>query len=90
LAWEIKFSETARKQLAKIDRQAQKDIGKYLKERIAPSEEPRSYGDPLRKNLSGLWKYRVGSYRVIVNIQDDELIVLVVRVGHRKNVYGQH
>lgn len=90
MAWEIKFSETAMKQLAKIDRQAQKNIWKYLKERIAASEEPRSYGVPLRKDLVGFWKYRVGNYRIVVDLQDDELVVLVVRVGHRKNVYGGH
>ena len=90
MAWEIEISETARKQLMKLDRQAKENILKYLKGRIAPAEDPRSFGDPLRGSLAGLWKYRVGSYRVIFRIQDQDLVVLVVRVVHRKRIYGGH
>ncbi len=90
MAWEIKVSDTAKKQLAKIDRQAQEDIFKYLRQRIAVAEDPKAHGDPLRKDLAGLWKYRVGSYRLIGDIQDQKLVFLVVRVSHRKNVYGGH
>ena len=89
-SWKIKFVRPAKKELAGLDRKAQADIWHYLRDRIAPTEDPRAYGDPLRKDLAGLWKYRVGNYRIIVEIQEEELIVLVVRVGHRKNVYGGH
>ncbi len=90
MAWEIEISETARKQLMKIDYQAKKKILKYLKERIAPIADPRSFGDPLSGSLSGLWKYRVGSYRIIVEIRAQDVVILVLRVGHRKHVYGGH
>ncbi len=63
---------------------------KYLDKKIATNEDPRRFGAPLRKNLFGLWKYRVGDYRVICDIQDQEITVLVLRVGHRKKVYGDH
>jgi mRNA interferase RelE/StbE len=87
LAWQIEVSETAKKQLAKIDHQAQRDIWRFLQDRIATDEDPMRFGAPLRKNLSGLWKYRVGNYRLICDIQGNRLIVLVVRVGHRREVY---
>jgi len=89
-SWKIRFDRHAKKELLSLDRQGQADIWSYLLNRIAPAEDPRIYGDPLRKDLAGFWKYFVGSYRIIVEIRDQELIVLVVRVGHRKNVYGGH
>ena len=90
MAWAIKFERSAKKDLARLDRKAQADIWKYLQDRIATDEDPKRFGDPLVGDLSGLWKYRVGSYRVIVEIRDQEVVILVVRVGHRKNVYGGH
>ncbi len=90
MAWSVKFESAAKKELAKLDRGAAKDILDFLRKRIATDEDPRRFGDPLRKDLSGLWKYRVGAFRVIVDIQDGVLIVLVVRVAHRKNAYGGH
>lgn len=90
MAWTVEISETAKKQLAKIDHQAKDSILKYLRERIATNEDPRRFGKPLRKDLAGFWKYRVGNYRIIADIQEEVLIVLVVRVGHRKNMYGGH
>ncbi|WP_244156299.1 type II toxin-antitoxin system RelE family toxin [Desulfonatronospira thiodismutans] len=89
-SWKIRFDRHAKKELLSLDRQGQADIWSYLLNRIAPAEDPRIYGDPLRKDLAGFWKYRVGSYRIIVEIRDQELVVLVVRVGNRKNVYGGH
>ncbi len=90
MAWRIEFEESAEKDLSKLDRQAQKDIWDFLWKRVAPRENPRDFGEALRKNLSGLWKYRVGDYRIIAEIQDHCLRVLVVRVGHRSRVYGGH
>jgi mRNA interferase RelE/StbE len=90
LAWKIEFVRDAKKELARIDRTAQRDILHFLKERIATVENPRQFGAPLRKNLSGLWRYRVRNYRIIADIQDDRFTVLVVRVGHRRRVYGGH
>lgn len=88
--WTIEYSEKAARELLKLDRQAAKRIKRYLDERIATDEDPRRFGDALSENLSGLWKYRVGDFRVIVDIQDSIVLVLVLRVGHRSNVYGGH
>ncbi len=87
MAWRIEFSATARRQLRKMGCQEAADIVRYLRERIATDEDPRRFGDPLRKELAGLWKYRVGDWRVICDIQDGRVTVLVLRVGHRSQVY---
>ena len=89
MAWRIEFEETAKKELSRLDRQIQIQVVRYLQERIAPCENPCDFGDPLRRNLSGLWKYRVGDYRVICDIQGERLVVLVVRIGHRRRVYAK-
>lgn len=90
LAWKIEIAETAERQLAKLDRKAQADILRYLRERLATEENPRRFGDPLRRELASFWKYRIGNYRVVCEIQDEKVVVLVLRVGHRRNVYGNH
>lgn len=89
MAWKIEFEEDAEKELAKVDKKNQKRILKVLRERIAPNN-PRDFGEPLRGNLAGLWKYRVGDYRVIAEIQDEIVVVLILRIGHRRKVYGGH
>jgi mRNA interferase RelE/StbE len=87
MAWAIEFDPQAEKELAQLDKQHARRILEYLAERIATDEDPRRFGAPLRHNLTGLWKYRIGDYRVICQIKDDVLIVLVVRIGHRRLVY---
>lgn len=87
MVWTVEFSATADKQLARIDWQARRTIIDYLEKRIATEEDPMRFGDPLRKNLAGLWKYRVDDYRIICEIQEARLIVLVVRIGHRREIY---
>ena len=89
MTWRIDFDVAAKKELAKPDRQAQKFLLKYLRERIAPNN-PRDYGEPLRKNLAGLWKYRVGDYRLVADILDEIVLSLILLVGHRRKVYGGH
>ena len=74
-------------ELQRLDRQAQKEIVAYLEKRIATKEDPRRFGKPLRAQLLGLWRYRVRDYRILCQIKDDILHVLVVSVGHRKDVY---
>ena len=86
--WTIRFDDAAAKELRKLNRQAQYEILRYLRERIATEEDPRRFGKPLARDLAGLWRYRVRDYRVICNIKDDELVVLVLRAAHRKDVYG--
>ena len=87
MTWKIEFDDRARKELRKLDRTAQSSILHYLRKKIATKDNPRRFGDPLRKNLSGFWKYRIGAYRIICDIQEDVVTVRVIRVGHRKNIY---
>ena len=87
MTWTVEFDEAASKELRKLDRQAQLEILNYFRQRIATDEDPRSFGKPLSRDLAGLWRYQVRDYRMICNIEDDKLIVLVVRVFHRKDVY---
>jgi mRNA interferase RelE/StbE len=90
LAWQVKISDTARRQLKKLERQVQRKILDYLKKRIETNEDPQRFGKPLRGSLTGLWKYRIGDYRIICEIRKNEVVVLVLRVGHRRKVYGGH
>ena len=90
MAWRIELAETAEKQLAKLDRQSQVRIWRFLRERVLPSVDPHDLADPLQGNLSGLWKYRVGDYRIVVEFREEEVLVLVVRIGHRSKIYGGH
>lgn len=87
LIWKIDFDSDVEKDFKKLDHTAQKRIIKFLKEKIAINENPRIHGKPLTGKLSGLWRYRVGDYRIISRIEDHIFTVLVIKVGHRKAVY---
>lgn len=87
MAWQIEFAATAKRQLTKIGKSDAKRITKYLRDRIASSENPRAIGKPLKGVLGDLWRYRVGDYRVLCDIQDNRLVILVVAIGHRREVY---
>jgi mRNA interferase RelE/StbE len=87
LAWRVEWEDKAVKELKKLDARAQRNIVGYLREKIATEDDPRRLGDPLRKDLKGLWKYRIGDYRIICSIEEKSVVVLVVRVGHRRSVY---
>ena len=88
--WKVEYSEKAARELLRLDREAAKRIKRYLDERIATDADPRRFGEGLTDNLSGLWTYRIGDFRVIAEIQDGRFIVLVIRVGHRSKVHGAH
>jgi mRNA interferase RelE/StbE len=88
MIWKIELAPAADRELDKLDPQIAKRIIKFLHERIAPLQDPRSSGEPLKGSQFGeFWRYRVGDYRVIVRIEDYVLLILVLRVGHRKNIY---
>lgn len=87
MAWTIEISRTAEKQIRKLDRQARESILAFLRDRLQPAETPRQLGKPLHGDRKGLWRYRVGRYRLICEIQDEKITVLVLHIGHRKDVY---
>jgi mRNA interferase RelE/StbE len=85
LAWTIEWSDSARKQLRKLDRQVARQLVEYVETRAAP--DPRAVGKALTAQFASLWRYRVGDHRIIVSIEDAVLRILVVRIGHRREVY---
>jgi mRNA interferase RelE/StbE len=88
LVWRIEFDSRAVKELSKFDKPIQRRILTVLKDRIAPLEDPRSIGEALRgEELGRFWKYRVGPYRIICDIRDAEIVILVLRIGDRKEIY---
>jgi mRNA interferase RelE/StbE len=86
-AWKVEFEKNAAKELNRLDNQHVKRILRFLFDKIATPDDPRRFGEPLKHNLSGLWKYRVGEHRIICDIHNNTITIFVVRIGHRKNVY---
>jgi mRNA interferase RelE/StbE len=87
LAWTLRFTETALKQLGKLDKQVADQITQVLQERVAKSANPRAFGKALTGELKGYWRYRIGDYRVICELKDRELVILALAVGHRRDIY---
>jgi mRNA interferase RelE/StbE len=87
LAWTVEFLASAKKSLKKLDRPWQKAILDYLENEIAVLDDPRSRGKALTGEKRGLWRYRVGDYRIICDIEDSRVTILAVAIGHRREVY---
>jgi len=87
LVWTIEITRTAEKQIKMLDGVVQDSIIRFLRDRLKPADNPRQWGKPLQGAKKGLWRYRVGDYRLICDIQDEKVTVLVLRVGRRKDVY---
>jgi mRNA interferase RelE/StbE len=87
LVWTIEIARTAEKQIRKLDAAAQKSVVCFLRERLKSAENPRQWGKPLHGDKRGLWRYRVGDYRLICDIQDAKITVLVLEVAHRRDVH---
>jgi len=87
LVWHIEFKESARKALLKLDKRTQEKIVDFLVQRVQPADNPRFSGKPLQGHLKNFWRYRVGDYRLICEIQDEHLAVMVIKLGHRREIY---
>ena len=88
MAWQIEFDESAKKELAKLDRQVARRLIDFLKNIVLNLRDPRSVGQARRGSTLGeFWNYRVGDFQIIASIQDDRMIVLVLRVGNRSDIY---
>jgi mRNA interferase RelE/StbE len=87
MAWKVEFDPAAIKELEKLHKTIGRRIVKFLRDRVANLEDPRQIGGSLQGSRSGLWKYRVGDYRVICSLEHDRLVVFVLQVGHRREVY---
>ena len=86
MAWTIDYTQTARKQLRKLDKPTARRILDFLDNRVAPQEDPRTAGKALSGPLGALWRYRIGDYRVICEIQHHTVTILVIQIGHRREL----
>ena len=87
MIYTVRFSEKAYKQLSKLEKPVQKLILNWLTKNLEGITNPRLKGKALVSNHSGEWRYRIGDYRLIANIQDDTVIILIIAIGHRKDIY---
>lgn len=88
MAWLIEFDDAAKRDLAKLDKQIARRITGFLRERVALLDDPRSLGHALKgSSLGDFWRYRIGDYRIVCEIQDGALCVQVIRIGNRREVY---
>lgn len=86
-AWRVEFLPRAQRRLAKLAEQDRVRILRFLTERVATAENPRRIGEALKGPPTGLWRYRVGDFRIIVQIEDQRITVLVLGVGNRREIY---
>lgn len=87
MTWTIEFERAAAKEFRKLDPQAQRRIRDYFRQRVLPQIDPRALGKALRGRQSDFWRYRIGPYRVVVDIQDERMVIVLLRIGHRREIY---
>jgi mRNA interferase RelE/StbE len=87
MTWFIQYLSSVKKDTEKLDPQVKRRIKDFLENRVANLNDPRSIGESLKGTLSEFWKYRVGDNRIICEIKDNELIILAVKIGNRRDVY---
>ena len=87
MSWQIETTSRFDKEFKKLDRYTQKLIHGWITKNIDNTDDPRRHGKPLTGDLSGLWRYRIGDYRLICTLNDDRLIILALSIGHRRDIY---
>ena len=87
MGWTVELSSGAERQLRKLDPDTARRLGNYLRTLVAETTDPRERGKALTRPMTGLWRYRVGDYRLVCELIDQLLVVLVVRLGHRSRIY---
>ncbi len=87
MGWTVELSSGAERQLRKLDPDTARRLGNYLRTLVAETTDPRVRGKALTGPMTGLWRYRVGDYRLVCELIDQRLVVLVVRLGHRSRIY---
>ncbi len=87
MKYKVIFTERAKKQLSKLDRHIALLIIGWIEKNIEGTQNPRQHGKSLVGDKSGQWRYRIGDYRIICEIQDEKIIVLVLEIGHRREIY---
>ncbi len=87
MKYKVVVTDTAKKQLKKLDKFIAGMIIGWMKKNLEGCSDPRRHGKALTANRSGQWRYRVGDYRIIAEIQDDKIIILILTIGHRREIY---
>ena len=87
MAWQIEFTPRAEKDFAKLSPAVRQLIAQYLNQRLLRATDPRDFGKPLRGDKYGIWRYRVGKYRILCSLIDNRLVILVVEIGKRDSIY---
>ena len=85
--YEVIFTDSALKELKKLDKPVVRGIKNWVVKNLVDCVDPRIHGKPLKGNLKGVWRYRVGDYRLFADIQDDKLVIFLFEVAHRKEIY---
>lgn len=86
--YRVELSERFKRDFKKLDKYTQKIIRAWIEKNIEGTDIPRLHGKALHGNLEGLWRYRIGDYRLIAKIEDDKIVILLLRIGHRKDIYN--
>lgn len=87
MGWTVEIGEFAESQLMKLDRPVRERILNYLNDRIEGCKDPRHFGEALKGDKLGLWRYRVGDFRIICQLQQERLVILAIAIGHRSKIY---
>ena len=85
--YHVEFSKLALKQLQKLDRRTTALVLGWIRKNLEGCDNPRAHGKPLTDNHTGTWRYRVGDYRIISEIQEDRIVILILNIGHRRDIY---
>ena len=88
MKYTVEYTQQAVKDLRKLDKQTRTFILSWVEKNLVDCENPRQHGKGLTANRSGQWRYRVGDYRLIADIQDDRVVILLLHIGHRRDIYG--
>ena len=87
MKYDVEYSKTAMDTIKKIDSSTSKIIRNWIEKNLINTENPRIKGKALTSDLKGLWRYRVGDYRILVDIQDNKIVILILDIGHRSKIY---
>ena len=89
MTWQVEFTKAALRDLKKLDRQTAAMITGWIRKNLEGCDDPRRHGRGLAANRSGQWRYRVGNYRLLADIQDAKIVILILNVGHRSEIYQE-
>lgn len=89
MSWKVEFEPEAQRELEKLDKPIRQRIFRFLYQRVIKLDDPRQLGERLHGTLSEFWRYRVGDYRIICSLEHERLLVIVLRIGHRREIYNR-